>query len=70
MFGEPGAGEAPVAFGGGGADVEQRGGVLRGETGEEAQFNEACGAAVNLRESGQGLVQGEEIGIRLGGIAV
>lgn len=57
---EPGAGEAPVAFGGGDGDVEQGGAFLEGQAGEVAELYEFSFAGVVGGEAVEGVVDGEQ----------
>src|SRR5262249_34976531 len=66
---EEGAGGGPVEVGGARGDAEGLGGLPDGQPGEEAERDDGGGLGLARGETGEGLVQGEQVvGVgRLGG---
>lgn len=58
---EPGAGDTPVTFDGAFGDAEGVGDFAFGESSEEAHFDDAALARVEVFEADEGLVDGEEL---------
>src|SRR5215831_12252196 len=63
---EPGAGEGPIAFRGGARDVHQLGGLINGQAGEVAKFDQFGLGRLAGGETGQGLIQRQQV--VLGGV--
>src|SRR5262245_35201343 len=61
---EPGAGEGPVPVGGPPGDPHRGGGLIQGQPGEEAQFDQLGARPVPAGQFLQGVVEGDEFLIR------
>lgn len=64
---EPGAGDGPVAFDGGGRGIDDGGGFLDGKTAEVAKFDDAGAVGVEGGEFVEGAVEGDHVEVGIDG---